>query len=123
MTAAIINIAIAIGFLFYAAVPGVSKTAADNYYVVCPLIIAFAVTSLWEINRNVRHLNLLTGAWLALAPFVLAFPHLMPKLVSILGGVVIFTLSLFPRSVKGRYGGGWISLFQSRPPHISASST
>jgi len=117
MLAGIFTILISLALMFYAGLWPLGKEAIDNIHIVCPLIIAFAITALWEINRNVRYLNVLLGAWLMAAPFVLGFPSPLPKLCSVVAGLAIALLSLLPRRVKGKYGGGWKSLFQSAPPH------
>jgi hypothetical protein len=108
---------IALALMFFADLWSLSKADADNIHIICPLIIAFAITALWELNRNIRYLNVLLGAWLIAAPFVLGFPGSLPKLSVALAGLAVALLSLLPRRVKGKYGGGWKSLFQSAPPH------
>jgi hypothetical protein len=117
MVAGIFTILIALAMMFFAGFWPLGTVAMNNIHVVCPLILAFAITSLWELNRNVRYLNVPLAAWLVLAPLLLDGPLLVPKLVLILGGLTICVLALLPRGVKGRYGGGWKSLFQSAPPH------
>ena len=94
-----------------------SEAAANNNYIIGPLVITFAYTSIWEINRSARYANVALGSWLILAPFVLEFDT-TALWTDVLDGTLIILLSLLPRRVEGTYGGGWQSLFQKSPPHL-----
>lgn len=117
MVAGIFTVLIGVALMFYAGLWPLGKVAANNIHIICPLVIAFAITSLWELNRNIRFMNVALGVWLIAAPFLLQFPGLLPTVVSAAAGLAIALLALLPRRLKGRYGGGWRALFQSRPPH------
>lgn len=87
-------------------------------YILGPLIITFSITSYWQINRNVRWLNVVTGIIL-LFWSIIYFSHPMPFLISnIISGVLVSSLSLVKRKATTRYGGGWRALFQNHPAHM-----
>lgn len=115
----ILNILTGLGLMAAPAIFTFNKVAADNNHIVGPLVITFAVISLWEINRNVRLFNIITGLWLVLSPFILNFSKPAFK-IDILSGIAVVLFSLYTDNKKNRYGGGWRSLFQKNPLHIQA---
>ena len=119
MWAQIINIVIGIGLMAAPAIVGFDKVASNNNHIVGPLVITFAVVSLWEINRNVRWFNIVTGAWLILSPFIIGFGA-SAQAIDIAGGIAVILFSLHKGKIKNKYGGGWRSLFQKHPLHVQA---
>lgn len=119
MWAQIVNILIGLGLMVVPAIFKFDRIAADNNHIVGPLVVTFAVISLWEINRNARLFNIVTGLWLVLSPFVLGFAS-PERTIDILSGVAVILFSLFKGKIKSRYGGGWRSLFQKHPMHMEA---
>lgn len=94
-----------------------SEMEADNNHIIGPLIIAFSVISLWEYNRNVRYVNILTAAWLINASLLLRF-QLNTLILNVSIGLIVLLLSLVKGRIKKRYGGGWRSLWQKNPLHM-----
>jgi hypothetical protein len=119
MWALIANILIGLGVMVAPALFNFNEIAANNNHIVGPLVLTFAIVALWEINRNVRFFNIVTGAWLILSPFIIGFTS-VARTVDIVCGIAIIFLSLIKATVKTRYGGGWRSLFQKNPLHIQA---
>ena len=117
MWANIVNILIGLAVMIAPAVFKFDKAAADNNHIVGPLVLTFAIISLWEINHNVRLFNVVTGLWLVLSPFILPF-NSVERMIDIPAGVAIIIFSFFQEKLKNRYGGGWRSLFQKNPLHI-----
>jgi hypothetical protein len=115
----IVNIIIGLSLMLIPTGLRFEKTAADNNHITGPVVITFAIISLWEINRNVRWLNLATGWWLILSPFILDLSPSATK-IDVSAGIVIAILSLYKGNIKNRYGGGWRSLFQKYPLHMEA---
>src|SRR5436309_3272808 len=115
----IVNIIIGIGLMITPTVLKLEKTAADNNHITGPLVITFAIISLWEINRNVRWFNMATGWWLILSPFLLNLSASVTK-IDVSAGIVIAILSLYKGNIKNKFGGGWRSLFQKHPLHMHA---
>ncbi|WP_018614487.1 SPW repeat domain-containing protein [Segetibacter koreensis] len=120
MWAQIVNILIGIGIMVAPAMCNFNKIAADNNHIVGPLVLTFAIISLWEINRNVRRFNIVTGAWLVFSPFLLGFGA-SARITDILSGVAVIVFSVFKAKINNRYGGGWSSLFQKQPMHLKAA--
>ncbi|MDQ3845474.1 MAG: hypothetical protein M3342_15920, partial [Bacteroidota bacterium] len=100
---------------------GMSQPAANNNHIAGPLVITFAVIALWEINRNVIKVNMVIGAWLIIALFVIDFHSTSTIISNLVSAIVLILLALVKREVKQHYGGGWISLFQKNPPHLRAA--
>ncbi len=93
-----------------------NKELSVHNYITGPLIITFAITAVWEVNRNARWLNIPVAAWLVISSFIYSegqaiFPN-------IIAAILVIVLSIIKRKSKGEYGGGWRSLFQKNPPHI-----
>jgi len=118
MVPAIINTILGLFLMVAPALFDFSKAASTNTYIVAPLIITFAITAMWEANRSTRYFNIIAGLWLVAAPFVLDYQSSSEMWITILSGAVIAGLSLIRGEIKGKYGGGWRSLFQANPPHL-----
>lgn len=93
------------------------KTETDNNHIAGPLIVTFAVTALWEVNRNIRFFNVLAGAWLIIGSLVLSF-QFNATLINLLTGAALIACSLIKGKIKKRYGGGWRSLWAKFPLHM-----
>lgn len=119
MWAQIINIFIGLGLMVAPAVFNFSKAAADNNHIAGPLVLTFALISIWQINRNVRLFNIVTGAWFVLSPFIFGFDKTAAT-IDVVAGILIIIFSLFKGKMQSSYGGGWRSLFQKNPLHIQA---
>lgn len=118
MWAAIVNTMLGIWVIVSPGLLDFGRRAADSNHIAGPVEIIFAVTAIWEINRSARYFNLVTGAWLALSPFVLSFDSPAATWNNLAVGIAIIVLSLVRGRIKGRYGGGWRSLFQKDPVHM-----
>jgi hypothetical protein len=118
MWAAIINIIIGLFVMIAPAAFHFDKTIADQYHIVGPIVITFAVMSLWEVNHSAHYFNIPAGLWLLIAPFLFHFQASTATWMAVICGLLIVMLSLVKRKVKGQYGGGWRSLFQKNPAHM-----
>lgn len=95
------------------------KNLSDHNYITGPLIITFAITALWEVNRNARWANIPIAVWLIIFTMVNGATHVIwPNLLST---VTVIIFSAYTRKGKGLYGGGWKSLFQKNPSHVQAA--
>lgn len=122
MWAKLLNILLGIWVVAAPAVFTATGAAANNNYITGPLIITFAVTSLWDINDKVRLVNLLTGAWLVLSFLFIAIDAAPLIYSNIICGIGIIIFSLVKGKRKHFYGGGWLSLFQKNPMHIQQAN-
>jgi hypothetical protein len=118
MRAAILNIIIGLFLMIAPAIFHFYKTISDHYYIVGPVVVAFAIISLWEVNRSAHYFNVLPGSWFIIAPFIFHFQSVPAIWIAVVSGVLIVLLSLVKRRVKGKYGGGWRSLLQKHPVHM-----
>jgi len=118
MWAAIINIIIGLFVMIAPAAFHFDKTIADQYYIVGPIVITFAVVSLWEVNHAAHYFSIPAGLWIIIAPFIFHFQSAAATWLAVICGVLIILLSLVKRKVKGHYGGGWRSLLQKHPAHM-----
>ncbi len=80
---------------------------ADSDHVVGALIVTVAVTAMAEVARPVRFINVILGAWLAMAPWMLAGASIAASWSSVLAGIVLIAMSL-PRGTRSKtHYGGW----------------
>lgn len=113
MWAAVVNIILGVWIMLAPSLFEFEKKAADNNYIVGPLVITIAITAIWEVNRSARYFNLVAGVWLAASPFILAFDSPAAIWNDLIGGLLITMFSLIKGKIKGKYGGGWRSLIRS----------
>lgn len=121
MWAQIINACIGLFLMVSPSFFTMSKVAADNNHTVGPLVITFAVIAIWEVNRNTRFFNILTGVWLVLSPFILGFGE-DGMMLNIVSGIGVISLSLVKGKIDNKYGGGWRSLLQNKPAHMQTGA-
>lgn len=114
MWAAVVNTILGIWIMIAPCLLEFEKKAADNNYIVGPLVVTIAITAIWEVNRSARYLNFVVGIWLAASPFILAFDSAAATWNDLIVGVLIAVFSLFKGKIKGRYGGGWRSLISKK---------
>lgn len=117
MWAAIVNIVIG---LFLMIAPGIfhfDKSVADQFYIIGPIVITFSFITLWEVNHFAHYFNIPAALWLIIASFIFHFQS-SAAWIAIISGVLIILLSLVKRKMKGKYGGGWRSLWQKHPLHM-----
>lgn len=118
MWAPVVQILIGVWLILTPSVFSVARPAADNLYIMAPLLITFAVIALWEINKSVVKVNILIGGWLLLAPLFLEFGSRTAVVSEVLSALAVIALSLVRRNSQQRFGGGWRSLFQANPEHL-----
>lgn len=95
--------------------------ARINERIVGPLIAASAIIAATEATRPVRWAGIPLGAWLLLAPWVLAYPDTLTRIGSMVAGVVVILLTLVRGHVHGRFGGGWSSLWSTKATGVGRS--
>lgn len=108
-------LAAALGIWLMAApgVIGYDDPAAASHHIIGPLIASFAVISIWESTRDVRRLNLLLAAPLALETVFLDMPALA-VVNSLVCAVLAGALALVPAPISEVYRGGWRELLDWR---------
>jgi short-subunit dehydrogenase len=89
------------------------KVAANNYYIIGPLVITMAIASMWEFNRSLRYFNMTAGIWMLLSAVILPHEDSLEIWSSVASGMLLIILSGSAGNVKGNYGGGWKVLFKN----------
>jgi NAD(P)-dependent dehydrogenase (short-subunit alcohol dehydrogenase family) len=89
------------------------KITANNYYIVGPIVITMAITSMWEFNRSVKYFNLMAGVWMIVSPFLFQYDTSEAIWNSVVSGIFMVLFSSVKSKVKGNYGGGWKILFKN----------
>ena len=112
MWAAILNTVLGLWVMLTPVVFNFEKTAGNINYIIGPLVITFAITAIWEVNRSARYFNLVAGLVLAATPLIVSFQQTGVSWNNIATGILIAALSLVKGKIKGQYGGGWKSLFE-----------
>ena len=93
------------------AVLGHSGTAlGSSDRIAGPVILATGFLGVFPITRIVRFFNLLPGAWLLVAPFLLSGGGTAATISDVVSGVVVLALATVERAPQDRYGGGWDTL-------------
>lgn len=111
MWAQVLNALIGLLAIIFPAIANVTKTAANINHILGPLILASAVISFWECNRNTRFFNIITGICLILFPIIFGFPYFI-FWADIVCGVLVISFSLIKGKVDYSFGGGWRCLLQ-----------
>ncbi len=117
MWAQIVSMILGLAVMVAPAVFDFGQTAANNNYIVGPLVITFAMTAITDVGRNLRWWNIAGGFWLIVAPFLLDFTS-TETWINVIMGAAIAGLSCIRGKVTQRFGGGWRSLFQKNPLHV-----
>ena len=100
-----------LGFWLMAApaVLGYGGQLADAHRILGPLSAAFALMAIWGHMRPLRWANVLFGALVVLAPFVVGVGT-VALANSVVAGLLLAGLAFVRGEVENRYGGGWSSL-------------
>ena len=119
MWGAIINILLGLWLMISPGLLQFDKIASSNNYIVGPLVLTFAITALWEVNRSMRFFNVATGVWLIFSPLIVDIQSSVADWATVLSGILITAFSFVKGNVKKNYGGGWRSLFKKDPVHAT----
>ena len=89
--------------------------ARANDRIIGPIVASMAIVAIWEIARPLRWVNIILGAWLLIAPWLLGYlPH--PRWNSLAVGALVLASSLVKGPRTRQIGGGWSSLWKGMPP-------
>ncbi len=107
--------------LWLMSAPGIfqyESAAANNGHIIGPIIVTFAIVSIWEATRGVRKWNFVMGAWLLIAPWILGYESSMAIISNMATGVLVIIFAMVKGKIEQQFGGGWTSLWQKHPKHI-----
>lgn len=96
--------AIGVWIMAEPAVLGVTGGAADSGYLAGALVVTWSVIGFAEITRPVRLLNIPTGLWIAIAPWVLSGATSRSTWIDVCAGVLLVALSLPRGRIDTRFG-------------------
>ena len=89
--------------MFARAVLGTQASAADSDHLVGARIATVAVIAMAEVIRAGRFLNVLLGAWIIAAPWLLSGGGRAAQWNDVLAGAVVILLSLRRGPVREHY--------------------
>ena len=88
--------------------------AANNDHAVGPIVVGASLIATWPVMRRLRWVELLAGAWLIAAPWVLMrWYGWQPTLDSLGVGLALVALAFLGGKTNESFGGGWLALLQT----------
>jgi SPW repeat-containing protein len=87
------------------AVLGVGNPAAASDHLLGALVVTWSVIAFGEVTRPVRFLNLVMGAWLAVAPWPLSGETTVSRWNDVFVGVLLIALSFRRGTITERFSG------------------
>jgi hypothetical protein len=84
---------------------GTTGRAADSDHLVGALVVTIAVIATGEVIRAVRYVNVLLGAWVIAAPWLLGGMPGDARWAAVIAGAAIVALALPRGTVRERYAG------------------
>jgi nucleoside-diphosphate-sugar epimerase/uncharacterized membrane protein len=101
----LVSSAVGIWLMFAPSVFATQGRAEDSDHLVGALVITFAVIAMAEVTRAARLINILFGAWIILAPWLLSGSTTGAKWIDVIAGVALIALSIPRGRIKECYGG------------------
>lgn len=100
----LVSAALGVWLMFAPAVLGITGAAAHSDHLVGALIVTTAVIALADVGRATRFVNIVLGAWVVAAPWVLTGATPASKWSGVIAGILVVLLSLRRGPVGERYG-------------------
>ena len=113
MWAQIINALLGVWLMASPAVFDYHGTSRINDLVVGPIAVTFAIIAICEVTRVVGRANVVLGAWLVIAPWVLGYGSAIPVINEFVVGITMVALAMTRAKTRASLGGGWRSLLMS----------
>lgn len=79
--------------------------AADSDHLLGAVVLTVVATALAEVTRAARFLNVLCGAWVAAAPWLLSGSTPAAQWSDVFVGILLVLLSIPRGTIRERYGG------------------
>lgn len=96
--------AVGLWLMFAPTVLGSTGTVAHSDHLVGALIVTAAVISLAEVGRATRFINMLFGAWVIAAPWLLEGAATGAAWNGLIAGILVILLSMRRGGISERYG-------------------
>lgn len=100
----VLGTALGLWLMFAPSALGFGGSLADSDHFVGALIITFAVIAMAEVVRYVRFINILLGAWLIAAPFLLEGGDTISMWNDIIMGILVILASIKKGKIREHYG-------------------
>ncbi|HEY0844384.1 MAG TPA: vitamin K epoxide reductase family protein [Noviherbaspirillum sp.] len=101
-----VSAAIGVWLMFTRATLGTEGTLANSDHLVGSLVFTFSIAAFAEVARPLRAINMLFGAWLVVAPWLLAGGSLYATVADMIAGAVLIALAI-PRGPVRKHYAGW----------------
>ena len=102
----LVSCAIGVWFMLTRLTFGNSGAMANSDHMIGSLVVVFSIMAFSEIARPVRFINLLFGAWLIAAPFLLdGGGSGLSTWNGVIGGLLLIILALPRGPIRGSYAG------------------
>ncbi|MEO7795633.1 MAG: vitamin K epoxide reductase family protein [Thermoanaerobaculia bacterium] len=98
------SVGLGIWLMFAPALLGIAGTAAHSDHLTGALIVTFAVMALADVGRALRFVNVLLGAWVIAAPWLLTGATTSSRSIDAIAGALVILLSLRRGPIRERYG-------------------
>ncbi|MEO8576889.1 MAG: vitamin K epoxide reductase family protein [Gemmatimonadales bacterium] len=102
----LLSVAVGIWLMFTPSVLGTAGTAAHVEHVIGALIVTFAVMAMADVGRALRFVNVLLGAVVIAAPWILAGSTSGSRWSDLAAGALVILLS-WPKGRVGERYGSW----------------
>jgi hypothetical protein len=100
----LVSAAIGVWLMASPGVLGTEGAAADSDHLVGALVLVTAVVATAEVVRAGRYLNVVAGAWLVVAHWILPGADTVAQVTTSLAGIALIALSLPRGQVREHYG-------------------
>ena len=100
----LVSVAVGLWLMFAPAALGITGTAAHSDHLVGALIVTAAVIALADVGRAARFINILFGAWVIAAPWVLVGATSASRWSDMIAGALVILLSFRRGKIGERYG-------------------
>ena len=89
--------------------------AANNDHAVGAIVLCASLVAVWPVMRPLRWIELLAGAWLIAAPWILLrWYGWIPTLDSLGVGLALLVIAFLGGKTGKSFGGGWMMLLQQK---------
>jgi hypothetical protein len=107
-----VSVAIGIALMLTRVIFDTEGAAADSDHVIGALVVTFSIMAMSEVAQPLRFVNILFGAWLIAAPWLLTGYSGMAGAANVVAGVLLILLALPLGPIHNHYGAWdrWMSI-------------
>ncbi|MBB4516571.1 vitamin K epoxide reductase family protein [Paraburkholderia fungorum] len=103
----VVSVGIGVLLMFTRLLFATTGVMANNDHAVGALVVTVAIIATAEVARPLRFVNVILGAWLVIAPWLLSGASLAASWTSVAAGLVLAALSLPRGRRSGEHYAGW----------------